>query len=67
MFQAIAQSFIVRLPMAYMMSKMMPDSLVYIGAAAPTATVLGIVINLVYFMSYSKRELMRTGELSAEH
>ena len=53
--------------MAYMMSKMMPDSLVYIGAAAPTATVFGIVINLVYFMSYSKRELMRTGELSAEH
>ena len=67
MFQAIAQSFIVRLPMAYAMSKLMPDSLVYIGAAAPTATVFGIVINLVYFMGFSKKELMRTGELSAEH
>lgn len=66
MFQAIAQSFIVRLPMAYVMSKMMPDSLVYIGVAAPTATVFGIVINLVYFMGFSKKELMRTGELSAE-
>lgn len=67
MFQAIAQSFIVRLPMAYVMSKMMPDSLVYIGVAAPTATVFGIVINLVYFIGFSKKELLRTGELPAEY
>ena len=53
--QGIAQSFLVRLPMAYLMSRMFPDSLVYIGAAAPTATVFGIVINLIYFMIYTRR------------
>ncbi|MCM1283205.1 MAG: MATE family efflux transporter [Muribaculaceae bacterium] len=59
MLQGIAQSFLVRLPMAYAMSRYMPDSLVYIGAAAPTATVFGIVINLVYFQIYSKKELQK--------
>ena len=63
MFQGMAQSFLVRLPMAYIMSKMMQDSLVYIGAAAPTATVFGIVINFIYFMYFSKQELIRTGEM----
>lgn len=63
MFQGMAQSFIVRLPMAFVMSRLMPDSLVYIGAAAPVATTFGILINLVYFMRYSKKELEKTGEL----
>ena len=67
MFQGMAQSFLVRLPMAYIMSKMMPDSLVYIGAAAPTATVFGIVINFAYFMYFSKQELIRTGEMSVRN
>jgi putative MATE family efflux protein len=67
MFQGMAQSFLVRLPVAFVMSRMMPDSLVYIGAAAPMATVFGIVINLVYFMPFSRKELIRTGEWKAEH
>ncbi len=50
MLQGLAQSFIVRLPMAYTMSKLMPDSLVYIGLSAPTASLFGIVINLVFFI-----------------
>lgn len=66
LFQGMAQSFLVRLPVAYAMSRMMQDSLVYIGAAAPIATVFGIVINLLYFLSFSKRELKRTGELITE-
>lgn len=53
--QGLAQSFLVRLPMAFAMAKIFPDSLVYIGAAAPTATVFGILINLCYFMYYTKR------------
>lgn len=65
MFQGMAQSFLVRLPMAYIMSKIIPDSLIYIGAAAPTATVFGIIINLAYFMYFSKQELIRTGEMPA--
>lgn len=63
--QGMAQSFLVRLPMAYIMSRKMPDSLVYIGAAAPAATVFGIMINMAYYIVFAKRELERTeGQIS---
>jgi putative MATE family efflux protein len=55
LFQGVAQSFLVRLPMAYVMSRLMPDSLIYIGLSAPTATLFGIVINAVYFVIYRKK------------
>jgi putative MATE family efflux protein len=61
LFQGVAQSFLVRLPMAYMMSRMFPDSLTYIGAAAPTATVFGIMINLGYFFFYTKKLSKQSG------
>ena len=60
LFQGIAQSFLVRLPMAFAMSRMMPDSLVYLGVSAPTATVFGILINLIYFLIYSPKALRST-------
>jgi putative MATE family efflux protein len=63
LFQGIAQSFIVRLPVAFIMSRMYQDSLVYIGTAAPMATVFGIVINLIYFIPFSRKELKKSGEL----
>ena len=62
LFQGIAQSFLVRLPMAFAMSRLMPDSLVYLGVSAPTATVFRIIINLVYFLIYSPKALKSTGE-----
>jgi Na+-driven multidrug efflux pump len=62
LFQGMAQSFIVRLPVAYIMSRTFTDSLVYIGMAAPLATVFGILINLVYFIPFSRKELARSGE-----
>jgi putative MATE family efflux protein len=65
LFQGVAQSFIVRLPVAYVMSRMFPDSLVYIGTAAPLATVFGILINLIYFIPFSRKELIRSGERAA--
>lgn len=55
--QGLAQSFLVRLPMAYAMSLCFPDSLVYVGAAAPTATVFGILINLGYYLYFTKKRL----------
>jgi Na+-driven multidrug efflux pump len=64
-FQGVAQSFIVRLPVAFLMSRMFPDSLVYIGTAAPMATVFGILINLIYFIPFSRKELAKCGELPA--
>lgn len=64
MLQGIAQSFMVRLPVAYAMSIYAPDSLVYIGVVAPMATVFGILINMVYFLPFSKMQLMKWGEIN---
>ena len=50
MLQGIAQTFIVRLPMSYIMSIQPDASLTMIGLAAPCATVFGIVINVIYFV-----------------
>lgn len=55
MFQGIAQTFLVRLPMSYFMSIQPNASLTNIGLAAPSATVFGIVINVVFFVIYGKR------------
>ncbi|MCM1045893.1 MAG: MATE family efflux transporter [Candidatus Gastranaerophilales bacterium] len=58
MLQGIAQTFLVRLPMSYIMSIQPDASLTLIGLAAPCATVFGIVINLIYFVKVS-REMKR--------
>jgi len=49
MAQGLAQSFLVRLPMSYIMSIQPDASLTGIGLAAPTATVFGIVLCLIYY------------------
>lgn len=59
MLQGIAQTFVVRLPMSYIMSIQPNASLTMIGLAAPCATVFGIVINLLYFVKVN-REMERT-------
>lgn len=55
MLQGLAQSFLVRLPMSYIMSIQPDASLTMIGLAAPSATVFGIVINVVFFIVYTGR------------
>lgn len=59
MLQGMAQTFLVRLPMSYLMSIQDNASLMNIGLAAPTATVFGILINVLFFIYYSKK-LART-------
>lgn len=54
MLQGLAQTFIVRLPMSYIMSIQPDASLTMIGLAAPCATVFGILINLLYFVKVSR-------------
>lgn len=49
MLQGLAQSFLIRLPMSYLMSIRPDASLTGIGLAAPTATVFGIVLCLFYY------------------
>lgn len=55
MAQGLAQTFIVRLPIAYFMSIQPNASLTYIGLAAPCATIFGILLNIGYFFFYRKQ------------
>jgi Na+-driven multidrug efflux pump len=55
MAQGLAQSFIVRLPMSFIMSIQPGATLTMIGLAAPTATIFGIAINLTYFFFFRKK------------
>lgn len=55
MIQGIAQTFLVRLPMSYIMSIQPEASLTMIGLAAPCATVFGILINVTYFIILNKK------------
>ncbi|MCH5213487.1 MAG: MATE family efflux transporter [Oscillospiraceae bacterium] len=63
MLQGISQTFLVRLPMSYIMSRLPDASLTGIGLAAPSATVFGIMINLIFFMIYTKKLRQRNGVL----
>lgn len=56
MAQGLIQMLIVRLPMSYIMSIQPNASLTSIGLAAPTATLFGIVLNVIYYMRTKKRE-----------
>lgn len=56
MSQGLAQSFLVRLPMSYLMSIRPNTTLTLIGLAAPSATVFGILLNLVYYLIFLKKK-----------
>ena len=56
MVQSLLQTFLVRLPVAYIMSVQPDPSLSMIGLAAPLATVFGILINLSYYIYFRRRE-----------
>lgn len=55
MLQGIAQTFLVRLPVSYLMSIRPDASLTGIGLAAPSATIFGIVLNVIFFIIYTKK------------
>ena len=55
MVQGLVQTLIVRLPMAYFMSIQPNASLTMIGLAAPTSTVVGILLNVCFFLSLEKK------------
>lgn len=54
MIQGLAQTFVVRLPMSYIMSIQPGATLTMIGWAAPSATVFGILLNLIYYQKVRK-------------
>ena len=55
MVQGLMQTLLVRLPMAYIMSIQPNASLTMIGLAAPTSTVVGIVLNVCFFLALERR------------
>ena len=54
MVQGLMQTFIVRLPMSYIMSIQPDASLTGVGFAAPTATVFGILLCFLYYKSMGR-------------
>lgn len=55
MVQGLVQTLLVRLPMAYLMSIQPNASLTKIGLAAPTSTLVGIVLNVVFYLYLEHR------------
>lgn len=55
MIQGLVQTLMVRLPLAYFMSIQPHASLTKIGLAALAATVLGIILNVVYYIRMNKK------------
>ena len=56
MVQGLVQTLLVRLPMAYFMSIQPNASLTKIGLAAPTSTLVGVVLNIGFYLYLEHRE-----------
>ena len=56
MTQGLIQTLLVRLPLAYYMSIQPNASLTKIGISAPVATVVGIVLNIGFFLYLNRRD-----------
>lgn len=54
MVQGLIQTFLVRLPMAYFMSIQPDASLTKIGLAAPVSTTVGIILNIGFFLYFTR-------------
>ncbi len=61
MVQGLAQTFLIRLPMSYIMSIQPNPSLTLIGLAGPTATIFGIFINFIYYLCTNNKK--KTNEI----
>lgn len=56
MVQGLIQTLLVRLPMAYFMSIQPNASLTMIGLAAPTSTLVGVVLNIGFYLYLQRQE-----------
>ena len=61
MIQGLIQTLLVRLPLAYYMSIQPNASLTKIGISAPVATVVGIVLNIGFFLYLNRRNAAKQG------
>lgn len=64
MVQGLIQTLLVRLPMAYFMSIQPDASLTKIGLAAPVSTTVGIILNIGFFLYFTrvKKKLFRKND-----
>ncbi len=65
MVQGIVGAFLVRVPIAFLMSRQEPVSLFHIGLATPCSTVLQIILCFICFAVWAKRQ-RRQGETAGE-
>ena len=56
MAQGLIQTLLVRLPFAYVMSIQSNASLTKIGLAAPVSTLVGIILNVVFYLYLDRKE-----------
>lgn len=63
MLQGLAQAFLIRLPMSYIMSIQPAASLTGVGLAAPTATIFGIILCTLYYRRMCAQEKALAGQL----
>ena len=61
MVQGLVQTLLVRLPMAYVMSIQPNASLTMIGLAAPASTVVGILLNVAFYLYLDRKQKNRLG------
>jgi Na+-driven multidrug efflux pump len=57
MLQGIAGAFLVRIPVAFLMSREVPVSMFHIGLATPCSTFLQIVLCLICFRAANRKYL----------
>lgn len=55
MVQGLVQTLLVRLPLAYYMSMQPNASLTKIGLSAPVATVVGILLNIMFYIYLDRK------------
>lgn len=56
MIQSLVQTLLVRLPLAYYMSIQPNASLTKIGLSAPISTAVGIVLNVAFYIHWTRRQ-----------
>lgn len=56
MVQGLVQTLLVRLPLAYFMSIQPNASLTKIGLSAPIATCFGIILNVIFYIIFTKKQ-----------
>ena len=55
MFQGLFQTLLIRLPMSYYMSIQPDANLTSIGLAAPTSTLVGVLLNVAFFLYLQRK------------